>query len=1301
MKTTPKRSSGVALVVTLILLSIITFMAVTFLVLSRSQRNMVASTTEQIKATKMAELGVRRGLAESLAPIKAFGNLGAADLRVSTNLATFGGFNPRDPTILQLGFSFDPLNVNYADGNGVPLTGNAYLQNIFNLYYSPRAPVYVVTNRLFPNNYDFRWYVDLNRNNRFETNGWQPEFNDLLQPITAVDPKGNVYVPLKFMVGDPEWVGVLEKPEYHHSASNLFVGRYAFIVLPASKQLDLNYVHNYSKGLYLGQSLAVNPSDGFMRNQGASTFEINLAGFLADLNTNYWPLARNPVVNKYWWPVTTPPFAPGYVYNPVLPGANGVQPNAGWAFQHAMGLVRYRYANTAANLQPVNTFLGTTGYTAFATDYVDDFASGPVMTGTWWPVNPDADSAIMNKGFGWPGSYNPYHFTSHQDLFDTNKTTTGGSPYNLTTALLSAGAGSNTYNQYTFYRMLAQLGTDTGPGDPESSRINLNYVNVDNNGNIVPNLATNFLPWVPEQFFTNAANRLFSKAGFNFGINGIQVYPTNNYSASVHRILQLAANIYDSTTNRTFGTTNAFPSVFRPIFLTTHTNGIQVFIVGYRELAGSHASFITTPPKMWDLGITNVPGWTVGSLDMVRGIPLVLGARKWFPNFNELELRSKIETTRKLSFLKKFSTDKTPYMTNEMFLLSITNEFGLEAWNSYTNPYPRDLQLTAVATITAMMSNQFGQFILTNFNGRTGGYSNQLTFVTDNPTIIGANRWLGFNPLNPTAAKASFLTPFNPASSHFMLLGNSSFSVANNALVSPVQTTFENGEGFPVPQWTLVLRTTLLFEIYDLAAQRIVDYVNLAGTAPPFDITGNLMHGAVTNALDGFYGSMFVTNRVGAGGTNVNLPTFGVINQIMAGLGQNTNHLVWNSAPSVPPGGWDKQGAINFFRTNLLRLPAIPGQFSGPLYLTNRFEAPYAPTRDIYLYTSWAANDPLVHYTVGDLTPLRNTNACDYDTSVQQAATIGNIGQQNQRYEPWPGASLASGSGSATLTDIRVKDPLVRQSSDWDFPTNKFPNPGWLGRIHRGTPWQTVYLKSPAIDLATWQTWTGNGQAGTNWGQVSTALAPLKGYYYDAGISSPTNDWKLLDLFTTASSDTVARGQLSINQTNLAAWSAVLSGVSVNPDTNSFFIIQPAGAYSPTSPPPVITLWNAINDVRRTNFNYHGSFNRLGDLLAVPELTVRSPFITTTNVTDAILERIPQQVLGLLKGGEQPRFVIYCYGQALKPAEHSRVTSVPFLDLCTNYAITGETAVKAVVRIEGAPGNPRAIIESWNVLPPD
>ena len=119
-------------------------------------------------------------------------------------------------------------------------------------------------------------------------------------------------------------------------------------------------------------------------------------------------------------------------------------------------------------------------------------------------------------------------------------------------------------------------------------------------------------------------------------------------------------------------------------------------------------------------------------------------------------------------------------------------------------------------------------------------------------------------------------------------------------------------------------------------------------------------------------------------------------------------------------------------------------------------------------------------------------------------------------------------------------------------------------------------------------------------------------------------------------------------------------------------------------------------------------FERLGDILEVPELTEKSPFLNwipiqqlQKGLNDAVVEWLPQQMLSLVRLGE-PRFVVYSYGQSLKPAAHSIVTaSGPFFGMCTNYQITAEVVTRTVVRIEGAPDNPRAVIESFNTLPPE
>jgi|KBSSwiStaDraftv2_1062776.scaffolds.fasta_scaffold122347_3 hypothetical protein len=53
----------------------------------------------------------------------------------------------------------------------------------------------------------------------------------------------------------------------------------------------------------------------------------------------------------------------------------------------------------------------------------------------------------------------------------------------------------------------------------------------------------------PLGFFTNLASRLL-QSELNLSLTRIQVYPTNQYTPAVHRLLQVTANILDATTNR-------------------------------------------------------------------------------------------------------------------------------------------------------------------------------------------------------------------------------------------------------------------------------------------------------------------------------------------------------------------------------------------------------------------------------------------------------------------------------------------------------------------------------------------------------------------------------------------------------------------------------------------------------------------------------------------------------------------------------------------------------------------------------
>src|SRR5688572_9971097 len=268
------RRQGVALVITLILLSVITFMAVTFLVVTRGDKSSNETVTDLTIGRLAADHALEEAKMKILAPIMAFTNPANYGLIVSTNYQRAGGF-------LTGNTYFTNANYNYANGNF--LNDPDFRQNLVNLLYSPRPPVFIRTsiNQTIP---DFRYYLDLNRNGRYDTNGQQPVINPGGGFYNATN--GNfLSTPMNgltlsnFFVGDPEWIGVLERPGFPHSASNRFVSRYAYLVVPTGITLDANYIHNYAK-LLAPSVMSTARGDGFRRNQGAATWEVNLAAFL-------------------------------------------------------------------------------------------------------------------------------------------------------------------------------------------------------------------------------------------------------------------------------------------------------------------------------------------------------------------------------------------------------------------------------------------------------------------------------------------------------------------------------------------------------------------------------------------------------------------------------------------------------------------------------------------------------------------------------------------------------------------------------------------------------------------------------------------------------------------------------------------------------------------------------------------------------------------------------------------------------------------------------------------------------------
>jgi hypothetical protein len=539
--------------------------------------------------------------------------------------------------------------------------------------------------------------------------------------------------------------------------------------------------------------------------------------------------------------------------------------------------------------------------------------------------------------------------------------------------------------------------------------------------------------------------------------------------------------------------------------------------------------------------------------------------------------------------------------------------------------------------------------------------------------------WPGYNIYSPTYSfQIPLATNFAAVPNDIYLFNNFAPSSLTTNQAVQFQTNYPTTYGlFPQPHWGLTITNNLQAIMVDHNTQRLIDYVQLGGPNTFRDLTVEIQN--PKNDLNGLWNP-----NLSAGGAPI-----GVSKQLQISRGPY-NAAYWGTQSQKQ--ALDQINAFLVFLNGAgssFQYPVSNPNLLGIAVSSNAMQVPYTPTATVVQDIVWQANDPLVHYLASDL----NNPSAGNGLGTTVNWTSSNLGKLNQRYMPWGGNTLLPAEDSDPY-NTALKDPLVYSSDNWDFPTNKFPTVGWLGRVHRGTPWQTVYLKASDVGGTTWTNHTGN--------------------VIDAGNTVPIQDRLLFDLFTTAPNDNATRGQLSVNVGavqngyNLAAWSALFSGMVVpaTSSTNSYSVISPAGAAFTGS--PLGKLVQGINNARsgfKNSDGVKGVFEHKGDILATPELTEKSPFLdlSKTNYnTDEMYEWLPQQTMSLLRAPTAPRYVIYGYGQALKPAPNGIVTSGPFFQMITNYQVVTESAVRAVIRVEGAnTPSPHIIIESINRLPPD
>jgi hypothetical protein len=377
-----------------------------------------------------------------------------------------------------------------------------------------------------------------------------------------------------------------------------------------------------------------------------------------------------------------------------------------------------------------------------------------------------------------------------------------------------------------------------------------------------------------------------------------------------------------------------------------------------------------------------------------------------------------------------------------------------------------------------------------------------------------------------------------------------------------------------------------------------------------------------------------------------------------------------------------------------------------------------------------------------------------------------NLAVKNDATEHW-----GRGTPDSTIKDPGVGITTAAPHRDWRFPDisrSRIKNVGWLGQVHRGTPWQTLYLKSKiqsGVEIASIHDNTGvvttaiphnliDGQAveisgakpagwpgpdalmtGTvdvtgpmtfeldkeglpnyleNYNPDEPNLLYLTpGLFVNSGTwqdwagspdTKPINDRRLLEVFSVGTGVPV-RGRFSVNNDSATAWSAVLSGLSVparlKPGTMEKQLRILGANQDPNADYWRIDLkdntWPAIvggiNAVRGIN-----KFTRVTDILATPELSDKSPYLkgyvwknTLAGFKDELdLERIPMQLLSLLRVDEQPLFVTYICAEKLRPALKVKIRGLPAMSAKSedgtvlNYEVAGQTARRVLYRLSNA-----------------
>jgi hypothetical protein len=661
------------------------------------------------------------------------------------------------------------------------------------------------------------------------------------------------------------------------------------------------------------------------------------------------------------------------------------------------------------------------------------------------------------------------------------------------------------------------------------------------------------------EFFTNVAARLL-KQQLNVDWGTIQVAPTNQYDRAVHRLLQLTANLYDATS------TSACPSVFRPTFTT---NSGTVFLS--RFTADSRASTFDS--------------WMEGN---PHRIPPVLAARKGFPAFNEFVVRSDVILQRRLQLLRATNTPGArPVRTNQSYSLTLSNNFVVELWHPFAEaaPYPRPVAVTASNSVRWRLANLDGE------------QANVTARAASSHSYTG---WTG---------GLSASVPFRLAlDTNLVAFVDAIYVASTNAFQNLGTNTFETTPGFPLLNSVLTVSNQLTVIASDpecdcLVDVALVDDAQSGNLTKTFFANQNLYPGGSTAVQP-----LWSTNRSAAAA-----PTAGVLRQMDLSLGNFAITLAdWREYTFAGINREaDRQAAVDSFRYFCGMAPVY-----GVPFFTNStlaMQVPYVPAAKASFLSSWEAIDPLVRVR----SEMRLATNLTFLRPRQPGTNTlpSSPGRLNNAYAPWNGNPETV--FYPEFSDRRIKDAGATSPDRWNFPTNEplARATHWLGRIHRGTPWQSLYLQA---DVAPPTTWLGLG--------------------HDPR-THPTNDWRAAALLAELLNTNPPGALRSVNATNIGDWQTTLTGLTVLSNNATFVILGDPPQFETNiitlGAPQAMHIAETINRERTGRRGQY--FPDVATFLSVPELSSASPWLNLSGsqaafgVTDEAYEMLPSQLLSRVR----------------------------------------------------------------------